>query len=134
MHTDNATEMSIEQSAAKWAAINGSCAPETQATLDAMWAALKTHQQGSNVNRDFLGNSCEVAPIIRMDKVMCEVMERVARRIARDMIKYQCAYEINLLVAAEYCKNGDWEKSVAYGEQMIDQMLDEAMEAVLGGK
>lgn len=105
-----------------------------QESFNKLLASFSTHQQARNVQRDPFGQSCAVAPIVRMDKLMSEVVEKAARRVARDMIKEQCAYEINLLVAAEYYKNGDWEKSVDYGEHLIDQMLDEAMKAVLGGK
>lgn len=105
--------------------------PEAQETLDRLWASLHTTQRASNVRRDLLGQSCVVSPIVRMDKVMGEVVERAARRVAREIVKEQCAYELNLLVATEFYRHGDKKKAIAYGEEFIDQMIDEGMKAAI---
>lgn len=129
MHTDTITEAQPLT-----LSVDAGGDAETQAKLDKLWASLRTHQEASNVQRDWLGQSCVVAPIVRMDKVMGEVVERAARRVAREIVKEQCAYELNLLVATEFYRHGDKEKAIAYGEELVDQMLDESMKTVFGGK
>ena len=61
--------------------------PEFIAKFDEAWASLTKETQSSSVQRDFLGQTCAVAPIVRMDKVMGSVFENMARRIVHEVLK-----------------------------------------------
>ncbi len=76
--------------------------PDGQEEFDRLWESLHTAQQSNNVQRDALGQSCVVAPVVNVGGVMGEVVKKATRRVARDIVKEQCAYELNLLAATEF--------------------------------
>lgn len=77
------------------------CDAETQAKLDKLWASLRTHQQASNVQRDFLGQSCVVAPIVDVGAAMKVALEHTARRVFHETLAHYYGAEFADVVSAK---------------------------------
>lgn len=63
------------------------CAPDFHDKFEALCARLQAAQKNNKIQRDWLGQSCSVAPIIRMDKVIDSVFKNMSRRIVHEVLK-----------------------------------------------